>query len=465
MEITQNPSVWQRWAQSETAAQIRVGFEAELIVPVPEASQDAEPEPDYTDNPPAMDIDDVVEFYSSTEHGLSTREANQLRAAMETDYAEYVEEKVDDAFDEYGYSMVRTLAQDYEGLDADEIDDVMDAQSDKYHELADQVRDQLRTRAQSENDQRDWLRHKGIRYMRDVMSEYNVTWPIWEVPNHSSQDTQVVADNIAHTLEVRVLLYSAYHTAPRVAHAWVLEPDSSIIVHDEDSQAGLELITPSPPPALPESLQYMDKVFTWAKSYGCETNRTTGFHMNMSLPPEIHVNLDPVKLILLLGDQKILSDFGRSANTYAQSAFDTIQDHIKTTDQFPVDKALEALRLGLNRMAAQIMQKPFMGKYMSVNVKPQYVEFRHVGGDYLDKLPEIKLTMLRMAYTLHVASDETQAKSDYARKLYSLLSGFARGTRMDHVINMFSLHSAGIINTSVLKNSLKQTPTATPPVT
>lgn len=184
--------------------------------------------------------------------------------------------------------------------------------------------------------------------------------------------------------------------------------------------------------------------------------------MNMSLPPEIHVNLDPVKLILLLGDQKILSDFGRSANTYAQSAFEAIQDHVKTTDQFPVHKALEALRLGLNRMAAQIMEKPFWGKYTSVHVKPKYVEFRHVGGDYLDKLPEIKSTMLRMAYTLDVAADVSQAKTDYARKLYAMLSGFSRPKYTDSVINLFSLHSAGVIDTTLLKNSLKQMRTDIP---
>jgi len=158
----------------------------------------------------------------------------------------------------------------------------------------------------------------------------------------------------------------------------------------------------------------------------------------------------------LLGDQKILSDFGRSANTYTQSAFKAIQDHVKTTDKFPVDKALEALRSGLNTLAAQIMQKPFMSKYTSVHVKPKYVEFRHAGGDYLDRLPEIQNTLLRMAYTLSVAADETQAQQEYARKLNALLSGFARGKPTDHMINLFSLHNAGVINTQTLKNSLKQ---------
>jgi hypothetical protein len=458
MEIAQNPTVWNKWATTSAAQDVRVGFEAELIVPVSEPLEDVEPEPDYSENPAAIDIDEVVEFYSSTDFGMSRSEARQLRERMQSDFDAYVEDQLDDMFEAQGDRMVRQIARDYEGMDEQEIDDVMDAQSDKYQELADQARDQLRDQLLQQTDERDWLRHVGIRRMTDVESEYNVTWPIWETPASNQSATQVeeVAQHLRKSLGVKLYASTGYHTAPRMPDAWVLEPDSSIEVHDEDSQAGLELITPSPPPLLMDTLKYLDQVFTWAKSYGCETNRTTGFHMNMSLPAEIHVNLDPVKLILLLGDEKILANFGRSANTYAQSAFTEIEKHVKTTDNFPVHQALTALRSGMMKLAAQIMQKPFMGKYISVHVKPTYVEFRHAGGDYLDKLPEIKLTLLRMAYTLHVAADVTQAKPDYAKKLYALLSGFSRPQYTDRVINMFSLYNAGVIDAVVLKNELKQ---------
>jgi Arc/MetJ-type ribon-helix-helix transcriptional regulator len=457
VEITQNPSVWLTWAQTEPAAQIRVGFEAELIVPVESALEDPEPEADYSEDPAAIDIEEVIDFYSSTDFGMSRREANQLRERMQSDFVQYVEDKLDDVFAEQGDRMVRAIAS-AQGSDSDQIDDMINSMSEEYQDLSDHVRDQLREQLLQEIDERDWLRSLGIRRMTDVESEYNVTWPIWETPSRGESQAQVqeVANHVQAELGQRVYASTSYHTAPRIADAWVLEPDSSISVHDEDSQTGLELITPSPPPPLPESLQYLDKVFAWAKSYGCETNSSTGFHMNMSLPSEIHANLDPVKLILLLGDEKILSDFGRSANTYTQSAFATLQDHIKTTEQFPVDKAMEALRAGLNRMAANIMNKPFMGKYTSVHVKPRYVEFRHAGGDYLDRLPEIKNTLLRMAYTLSVAADAQLAKTDYAKKLYALLRGFARPKSTDAAINLFSLYNAGVINSKVLKNSLKQ---------
>jgi len=453
VEIVQNPSVWQRWAQSEPAAQMRVGFEAELIVPVTEALEDPEPEPDYSENPAAVDIEEIVDFYSSTDFGMSRTEARQLRERMQSDYAQYVEDRVDAAFDRLGDGMVADLAREQQVPDED-----LEVGSTIYDELSDDVRDQLRERVMQETDQTDWLRSEGIRRMTDVESHYNVTWPIWETPIHAQSEAQIqqVADHVKRTLGQSVWASTKYHTAPRMPDAWVLEPDSSIVVHDEDTQAGLELITPSPPPSLPDSLRYLDAVFAWAKSYGCETNSTTGFHMSMSLPPEIHGNLDPVKLILLLGDEKILTDFGRSANTYTQSAVKLLQDHISSTDQFPVHEALEALRSGLMRIASNIINKPFYSKYTSVHVKPRYVEFRHVGGDYLERLPEIKMTLLRMAYTLSVAADDAQARPDYAKKLYALLRGFSRPKSTDAVINLFSLYSAGVINKEVLKNSLKQ---------
>jgi hypothetical protein len=454
-EITLNPSVWQTWSQSAQAAQIKAGFEAELIVPVDESWDDT-PEPNYDENPQALDIEEVVDFYSSTHFGMNSREANALRERMQSDFVAYVEDKLDDAFAEQGNRMVRDIAR-AQGMDAEQTDELIDSQSDEYTDLSDHVRDQLRDQLLAEIDERDWLRSAGIRRMSDVESEYNVTWPIWWTPdsNNSAEQVEKVAQDIRKALGVKLFASTSYHTAPRMADAWVLEPDSSIKVHDEHSQTGLELITPSPPYALPDTLRYLDYVFAWATSYGCETNLSTGFHMSMSLPPEIHDNLDPVKLILLLGDKQILANFGRSANTYAKSAFEAFVMHVNSTDNFPVQPALDALRAGMFKMAKDYMGIPFMDKYISVHVKPTYVEFRHAGGDYLDQLPEIKNTMLRMAYVLNLAADDAAARPDYARKLYKLLGAFNRPQTTDAVINLFTLYNAGIINADVLKRSIQ----------
>jgi hypothetical protein len=90
-----------------------------------------------------------------------------------------------------------------------------------------------------------------------------------------------------------------------------------------------------------------------------------------------------------------------------------------------------------------------------VYVKSNYVEFRHAGGDYLDQLDEIKNTMLRMAYVLSLAADDTAARPDYARKLYKLLGVFSRPASTDAVINLFTLYNAGIIPANVLKDNIQ----------
>lgn len=456
LEITQNPSVWTAWVQSEQAAQIRVGFEAEMIFPVSDVGEEEAPEADYSDDPTAYSIDDVVEFWTEGDFGMTTQQGNQLREKMQQEYLEHLDDVIGDALSEQGPGMIRKLARQ-EGFDEEQIDELMDEQDDDYHKLADEVRQELTNHAYENVSERDWLRSEGMDRMSDVESHYNLTWPRWSVSAHNEGALEDLAQEIEQELDVTVYHSSQYHTAPKTSDAWVLEPDSSLKTEGADG-SGLELVTPSPPPFLPDTLVYLDKLFAWAQDFGCYTNRTTGFHMNMSLPEAAQDNLDPVKLILLLGDQKILADFGRTINTYANSAFRALEQHVKNKVEFPVDKAMESLRTGMHRLAGGMITLPYMGKYISVHLKRDYVEFRHAGGDYLDKLPEIKMTLLRMAYTLSVASDDAAAKTDYARKLYKMLSGFSRPTRVDNMVNLFSLYSAGVITQSELKAKLQQLP-------
>ena len=462
-EITLSPSVLQSWGQSAQAAEIRAGFEAELVVPVEEELEDADPEPDYSDDPRADDIDQIVDFFSESSFGMGRSEAARLHTRMKQDFEMYVEQTVDNHMsgadlDDQIASLARADGMEQADIDAMLEKRKRERRNEDYAKYNGQLRDQLITQAYGQVSEKDWLRSIGIDTMSDAENEYDLTWPIWSVPNAGTAQVEIgqVAGSIARTLGVHVVPSTTYHTAPRVADAWVLEPDSSIKVSDPTMQAGLELVTPSPPFTLPETLTYLDKTFAWAKAYGCETNRSTGFHMSMSLPPEVHDKLDPIKLILLLGDTHMLSEFGRIANTYAESAFDIFVKHVKDQDRFHVKSALDALRKGLFSLAKTRVGIPFMNKYISVHIKPNYVEFRHAGGDYLDQLDQIKNTMLRMAYVMSIAADDTQARPDYARKLYKLLSGFIRPGHTDAAINLFSLYNAGIINADVLKSNIQQ---------
>jgi hypothetical protein len=279
---------------------------------------------------------------------------------------------------------------------------------------------------------------------------------VWHTPEHaeSAATLQKVADQITQHVGVPVTVSTTYHGAPRTPDTWVLEPDSSIQVPDRHTHAGLELITPSPPPSLPETVRVMHDVFSWAIRAGCETNASTGFHMSMSLPDQSHAQIDPVKLILQLGDVQILTQFHRQSNSYAKSAFEALKQHTQDT-KFPVHKALDALRQGMFKIARSHMGMPVMNKYFSVHIRPTYVEFRHVGGDYLHDVDQIVQIMIRMAQALVQSADPQAAKKPYARKLYKLLTAGGQPDPHDQMIRLFSLYSAGVIDVMQLKQHMQ----------
>jgi hypothetical protein len=452
----QDSSSLTQFAQSEQAAQIRVGFEAELVVPVEDLIEDPEPEPDYTDNPSAVDIDEIVDFFSYGNFGMSQSDANRLRARMQHDYEDHITELVDHEFLKSGASRIHKLAAQ-SGMTSDQIEHMMQTESDPYDQLTDQVEDQFRDKMYQSVSETAWLKSQNLRHMTDVAAAYDLTWPVWHTPEHaeSAAMLQKVAEQITQHVGVPVAVSTTYHGAPRTPDTWALEPDSSIQVPDKHTHAGLELITPSPPPSLPQTVSLMHDVFSWAYRTGCETNSSTGFHMSMSLPEPMHTQIDPVKLILQLGDMQILTQFHRQSNTYAKSAFEALKAHTQEA-KFPVHKALDALRQGMFKIAHSHMGMPVMNKYFSVHIKPTYVEFRHVGGDYLQDVEQIEQIMIRMAQALVKSADPESAKKSYARKLYKLLTVGGQPDPHDHMIRLFSLYSAGVIDVTQLKSYIAQ---------
>jgi hypothetical protein len=161
--------------------------------------------------------------------------------------------------------------------------------------------------------------------MSDISSNFDITWPYWTA---TSQDTKVDIADIAASFRRAVgrpVVYSErYHGADRLPNTYAIEPDSSIKVDDTDRDTGLEFI--SPPLPLKDALEDLAKVKKWADSVGAYTNDSTGLHMNISVPDLSTAKLDYVKLALLLGDERVLNEFGRLGNTYTQSALRIVKD-------------------------------------------------------------------------------------------------------------------------------------------
>jgi hypothetical protein len=451
-EVNQSPASLAAFANSPAVEGMTVGFETELAVPMDEDLEDPEMVPDYDNyDRPAHSIDDVVEFFTDGEYGLSSREGIALHDRLSEDYLDWLNRKVQEEFDLNGEGLIRSQAK-VDGVDDDEIEEMISNENREYENYRESVMDEIREAINEEES--DFFNDEGLRRMSNIEIRYGLTWPYIGYEDNRDAGLDGVAKEIQASLGIKVITSSDYHTAPRIPGAWVLEPDSSI--ESPQGYSGLELITPSPPFSVSEALYWIDQVFTWASRHGCETNDSTGFHMNVGLSSKTTQDLDWIKLVLFLGDKHVLELFDRQANTYAASALDMLINHISQMENFPTDAAFKSMRSGLMNIASKQIGKPQTGKYTSVNMKDKYIEFRSAGGDYLDNKDNIKNTMLRYVQAVAIAADPELYKQEYAKKLYKLFSKLRKGKTSDYVINLFSSYNAGLFDKSVLKQSLAQ---------
>jgi hypothetical protein len=143
--------------------------------------------------------------------------------------------------------------------------------------------------------------------------------------------------------------------------------------------------------------------------------------MNVSVPNFSRQNLDYVKLAILLGDEYILSQFGRLSNGYAASAMGKVKDIIQSSPA-KAGAALEKMKMALAGEAAKIIHNGNTNKYTSINTKDGYIEFRSPGGDWLNEdIPKLENTLLRFVVALDAACDPEKHKQEYLKKLYKLL--------------------------------------------
>jgi len=110
--------------------------------------------------------------------------------------------------------------------------------------------------------------------------------------------------------------------------------------------------------------------------------------------------------------------------------------------------AMDALRNGINKEAAEIVRGRVGGdKYTSIHIKSGYIEFRIAGGDYLNKVEEAELAMLRFARAYTIASDPNAEREEYQKKLFKLINS------EDPVENIWAQYQAGQINAEDLKDA------------
>ena len=313
--------------------------------------------------------------------------------------------------------------------------------------------------------QRDFLRANGITHMSDVESNYSITWPYRSVPGGGDISIKDVAIDFMNAMgQSKIGCAESYHGTISIYNGsswkntgsknkpmdcYTVEPDGSLDEPSDSSDGGVEFV--SHPQPISDLLADLEKIKAWAKKTGCYTNESTGLHINVSVPQGS--SRDYVKLAILLGDNYVLDEFERAGNTFCKSALDQVKQKAMTSDA-DAKVVLDKMRTGLDSIASQAIHTGNTNKYISINNKGNYIEFRSPGDDWLgDKFDKIENTLLRTVVALDAASDPQKYRKEYLKKLYKILTPF--GGKNDP-ISYFAQYVAGELPKQALKSFLKQ---------
>ncbi len=464
-EINMSPSNLRAEAAKTGAI---AGMEFEMIVPDVKAN-DPEMEPDYNSDERCRSIDDAVEFFHDGDYN-GRREVERLRERMQEDFNEWLYEKIDEDWannpEEYIYQY---LVRDVDAATIGEIigEDLSDADGATKQQVAraaeivndneqqpyyDDARDWHREEYQDGWDESDWLDEQDLDVMSAIESAYEISWPHWTYNNESSVDIEQVADEFGTMIGRPVNSSDHYHGGRREPGKYVVEPDGSLRPNN-DNDVGLEFV--SPPMPIDELLSDLNKVKKWADSIGCYTGsrNKTGLHINVSVPEFDNTKLDYVKLALLLGDQYVLDQFGRSSESYAKSALGIVRDRVRSNPE-TARALLDKMRGYMKDLATKAIHSGQTDKFTSINTKEGYIEFRSPGGDWLDaNFDKIENTLLRFTVALKAAMDPEAYREEYLKKLYKLLDV---DSDRDDTVKFFADYVAGKTPKAALKSFVKQ---------
>jgi Putative amidoligase enzyme len=472
-EVNMSPGHLQKWASGPGTEGMMMGVEFELYVPG--IAEGGDEELDYDADESVHDIDDIANFFSDTEgyNSVHRRLAEEYQDWRDEASSRFIEENYDedeirsiiafdhpvkDFYDEAEESLsdisdeednptndhhiwdrARELQQEF-------IDHAIEEQTRVYDDAREQYEERLLEDA--DIGESDWLRDIGVRYASDAESGWGLAWPHF-TSEGGDADTESVARSLYNALDIRVVAGSDYHSISRSPGKWIVEPDSSLDSPNSSLDAGAEIV--SPPMPVPEMIEYIRDVQQWAKNNDCYTNKTTGLHMNVSVPNFSIETLDYIKLALFLGDEHILQQFGRTANGYCRAATKKIQDNL---DSATTQKVLERMRTQLDGFCSKLIHSGRTDKYTSINTHSGYVEFRGPGGDWLSKSPEqLTSTALRTARALSIACDPEAEKQEYAKKFYKLIAPMDSN---NDTVSLFAKYTSGELTKGDLKASVRQ---------
>jgi hypothetical protein len=193
---------------------------------------------------------------------------------------------------------------------------------------------------------------------------------------------------------------------------WYVEEDTSI----EGDGFGVELVTPPLP--LTKAVEHLKEVATWMRLNDFETNSSTGLHINISIP-DLKEKIDPLKLVLFMGERYVANQFDRLTNTFAKQHIDYILKAIGNEGKLPKNEK-EMLHSSWSILST--------GKYHTVNlgkIEQGYLEFRVTGGKDYNSQSSIETvieTIMRFVAVVEIACDTNLERKEYLKKASAIFS-------------------------------------------
>lgn len=420
----------------------KVGIEFELVVTdfseSKKSRRDSEPNWDADEDVSSDDWSslrsDIRDFFTG-EYNTTSNVLSEIDDAH-INYRDWR----DDRWDEY-------VAEEYEDWHRDYTDDDSDIDDQPYIEIfkSEKYDDFL----DSQGSIKSWLEDQNLERMSNWVRKYDLTWPQWIHHDEDENDLRgydEIAESFQKAVGIRTEYATEYHKAAKSLDTYMIEPDSSIKPNDKDTDDfGLEFV--SPPLSLTDAIAQIKKVKAWAQAQGAYTNKTTGLHMNVSLPNYSRGQLDYVKLVVFLGDDWLSDQFGRKGNDYVRSSIDFINNRAKMNQEL-LPQALDKMKQGLNQLAAKTIHSGFTQKTMSVSVHDDRVEFRAPGNNWLEMDIDLIINSLyRTVVALDIALDPNKEQREYTTKLYKILS-----PRLNpDAVRLFIQYQEGAIGDTALK--------------
>ena len=448
------------------------GMEFEMIVPNTQGDDEYNQEPDYDADERASGPRDIRDFFYDGDFN-SRRSVDGLIDSMMQDYSEWQSEEFGNRWDSDSEQFIYNYIK--ENMDDDEVRQMLSLEPEdpvgrqEYLLASDMIAtDQLEPWYEdAKNDASDqffeedqfeeWLADAGLTHMSDIENRYSgdVSWPHYRTASNDSETSiEDVAEEFSQAVGRPVKASTSYHDygVERPApgkNFYVVEPDGSLEPDDSDD-AGLEFV--SPPLPIDEMMSDLNKVKKWADRMGCYTNKSTGLHINISVPNYDLDRLDFVKLALLMGDEYVLNQFGRASNTYAKSAMGKVRDHVQKRP-YEAKYLLDKMKGHMGELASKAIHSGSTDKYTSINTKDGHIEFRSPGGDWLgDNFDKIENTLLRFTVALSAAMDPKAYREEYLKKLYKIL---APKDEKDPLA-VFAKYAAGELPATALKSFVRQ---------